>query len=242
MNTVLRSVPARVRQSAVLYLIFIIVLLAFGSGCRWEEEIPDTVGPDASKPAPVTADIAKKITHATSGIILTTDDIRVQFGKRYVTLKQAGQPVERDNPVFQFTPWTEGGTYWDDDGRTLIFVPNPPLPRDTAFSCSLDLDALFAQARDKPELGKFQFGFRTGRQEISSLSGEFLPDPDGEPGHAIFAGSVTLTEPAELDEIKGATRITLDKEIKPPSGACGKTNASLPLRSRISAGMRKAMC
>ncbi len=191
----------------------LLATLLFLTGCATQSAHKDgKAGTDRTEVMPVTADIAKEITHATSGTILTTDPIRIQFAHQHVTADQTDTPLQSESPVFRLTPWVEGEVRWDKDGRTLEFRPEQPLPRNTRFSCSVDLNALFGRTEDKLEPGIFQFQFQTGRQEINMVSGSFEPHPDGKPDMAVYNGTISLTEPADLQIVKQATTITLDRE------------------------------
>ena len=205
-----RSCFPRMRIQSCLF-VAMLLFLPLNTGCNRDKD-----GVKTSEPAPVTAELARTITHATSGIILTTDPIRVRFAEQHVRLDRVNQPIVTPEPIFRFTPWINGQSTWSDDGQTLTYTPDEPLPRDTAFLGVVDLDMLFHATPDKPELGSFEFSFKTGSQEISQVSGEFGPHPTGAPDRAVFTGTIVLTEPAELNQVKSATRITLDGRTVTP--------------------------
>lgn len=200
----IRACVSTVRIQSLFLLVFVLCL-PFYTGCNRDKD-----GTGIPEPAPVTAELARTITHATSGIILTTDPIRVRFAQQHVRLDRVNQPITAPDRIFRFTPGIDGQASWSEDGLTLTFTPDAPLQRDTAFIGVLDLDVLFHQVPDKPELGTFEFAFKTGSQEISRVTGEFGPHPDGAPDRAVFTGTIVLTEPAELKQVKSATQITLD--------------------------------
>ena len=107
----------------------------------------------------VTESISNYVYAYTSGIISKKDAIRIRFTNEVVTEEEVGTTTSQK--LFSFSPSISGTTSWEDQ-MTLIFEPSEMLPSATSYLGTLNLQALFSDAKGEDQ--SFEFEFRTKEQ------------------------------------------------------------------------------
>jgi len=157
------------------------------------------------KPYPI--ETAKMVAGVTSGLISSNDPVRVIFVTDMADAAQTGQTLRK--PVFRFDPSIDGTTRWENR-RTLIFVPNRPLPFRESYHGSLDLKALFPEYKDEP-LDPLPISFQVAGREISDFHGDLDLKNEGDPDFLVYSGRVIFSEATGLKEVEEAAVLNLDK-------------------------------
>lgn len=168
-----------------------VLLLLSCFGCQKMEEKPPAQ-------AAVSMEAARLIRQTSAGLISVHDDITIRFN----------QPIDEENledGLLSFQPALKGELI-RKDSHTLLFRPKNALPFRKSYSGVLDLDRLFPEQTQKP--GIFHFTFETAGREIVSLEDDFVMEKPGSPQDLVYRGRLTLTEPAELEDIQKAVRFS----------------------------------
>ncbi|MCA9732045.1 MAG: alpha-2-macroglobulin family protein [Deferribacteres bacterium] len=183
-------------------LTLLLIAIAFFS-CSKDKKQDDT-GTEIT----YTIETAKMVSHATSGLINTSDKIKIRFIAPMVTQEQTGQNLQKS--VFHFEPEIEGVAQWEDN-QTLVFIPDHPLPSRSDYSGVLDMAALFPQHASQ-KLETFPLAFKVGGRELQSIQGEFEPATANDPHLVKFSGAVSFTAPTSLAGVKKALSFSSPNE------------------------------
>ena len=149
---------------------------------------------------------ARLVSHVTSDLIRSEDDVRVRFVSPVVSGNRVGQSPEKT--VFAFEPRIEGAARWADR-RTLIFQPESPLPFRQRYNGVLDLPALFPERKNLQPLA---FAFEIAGREIVSLNADFELIEEDDPRLVVYKGRISFSEKTPLEQVRQAARVSLDRE------------------------------
>ena len=192
------ALRARRRCRMYILCVYIYLCAVFGVvGCGQREG-----GESVTHPA----ETAMRISHVTSGVISSGEQIRVRFVQPVVAENLTGQPLVKR--VFAFVPEVDGVARWEDR-QTLIFTPNAPLSSRRRYSGKLDLAALMPlQEGKRPEPLAFQFA--VGGREVASVSGEFGLLKEEDPRDLVYRGMVVFTEQTPMEAVERAASLEMD--------------------------------
>ena len=188
-----------IRTSGAAVAAFLVCLFSL-SGCERAERDDD-----------VSREAAELVSHATAGLVSPDDVIRVRFVELQVDEGVVG--VTLSKKLFSFEPEIAGRAYWLDR-RTLVFEPRDDLPAHTRYRGELDLAALQGDAGAEI----LTLRFEAAGMEVSGSEASFsLADP-ADPARLLLSGSVTLTQTAELERLRQASSLTLERATATRSG------------------------
>ena len=190
-RTTLRTVPV------VLLTCWGLSILLLFNGCA-EKKTDQT---RISRPA----EIAELVSHVTSGIVSSTDEVRVRFVEPQVKRDVVGHPLK--NPVFSFNPSVDGIARWKDE-RTLVFRPNRPLPLRQEYRGTLDTATLLTQK----DLLPLTLQFAVAGRAIASLSADFELQKENDPRYLAYCGTIVFTEETTLDAVATAAGLRAESE------------------------------
>ncbi len=179
-----------------LFPLLFIFLLGCGRGTKEKS---------SQKPS-YSIETAKEISFITSGLISSSEYIRVRFNHRIVDQNRVNVPLKL--PVFRFSPKISGHAIWQDQ-ETLAFVPDHPLKLGQAYTGKLDLAALFPTGRQHA-LKTVALAFEVAKRELVRLDGDFVAGQSGKASEAAFEGTVDFTEPIGINPVKKAFSLKLD--------------------------------
>ncbi len=154
-----------------------------------------------------TEELARVVSHATTGLIAPDADITVRFVNPVVGEAAVGKALL---DVFAFSPRIRGTAVFRDN-RTLVFSPDRPLPLRAEYTGALRLERL-AEIADAPELRALDdlvFSVITAGREVVGLEGKLETDP-ADASVLSYEGRVAFTLPPESDALDRAVAITLD--------------------------------
>ena len=157
---------------------------------------------------PYAIETAKMVAGVSSGLMASNDPVRVIFVADMVDAAQTGQTLQKQ--VFKFDPSIDGTARWENR-RTLLFVPNRPLPFRQSYHGSLDLKTLFPEYKDE-HLDPLPISFQVAGREISDFSGDLKLKNEGDPDYLIYSGQVDFSEAAGLQNVEDATALVLDDQ------------------------------
>lgn len=153
---------------------------------------------------------AKTVSAMTSGVISSTDKIKVRFAKNVIDKNLVGTSIVV--PILEFSPEIKGVAMWED-GQTLAFSPSKPLPLNEKYTGKLLIKKLFPSDKNLKK-DVIDFSFQVATRELVSLKGDFEPESYDTPDVVNFTGTVLLTEPCEVASVKKAVKILLDDKYK----------------------------
>jgi len=145
------------------------------------------------------AEIAKRITAVTSGLISSGTPILVRFSEPVVKKEQTGTSLKKT--VFSFEPNAEGSAYWQNS-QTLIFKPSRPWPIRQKYKAALNIKALFPAL--KAEQALFPFSFRIAGREVKNFSADFAKVQPDKTESLILKGTISFTESTNLKAVQKA--------------------------------------
>lgn len=181
-------------------LAFMSVLFLISYGCGHAEKEKTEQKPSYS------IETAKEISHMTSGLISSSEPIRVRFVHPIVDKNRANVPLKL--PVFHFSPDISGYAIWQDS-QTLAFIPDNSLKLGQMFTGKLDIKALLP-GQKQSALKEIDMAFKVAGRELVRLDGTFTASQTGKASEAAFEGTVDFTEPATMDMVKKSFSIRLD--------------------------------
>lgn len=193
----LQMTPIRIGRGT---LFLVGMLLA---GCASQRNETETIS--------YSRETARLVSHATSDLIRSEDDIRVRFVSPVVSGNRVGQSPE--NAVFTFVPRIDGAARWADR-RTLLFQPEAPLPFRQHYRGALDLAALFPERKN---LQPLEFAFEVAGREIVSLNADFELIEKEDPRLVVYKGRVMFSEKTPLEQVRQAARLSLSLSRERPS-------------------------
>ena len=183
----------------------LLLFFVAGSCSEKEEERQEEISH-----SPATAQL---VSHVTSGVVSSTDLIRVRFAKPTIEENLVAHSLGKK--VFRFDPELDGITQWESR-NTLLFRPNRPLTLRRHYRGTLDLAALLPQLKEN-NLEPLQFQFTVAGRELLSVEGEFNLKTDSDPRFLIYSGKIIFTEESNLPTAKKNTRLYLGEESLPLS-------------------------
>ncbi|MBN1411470.1 MAG: alpha-2-macroglobulin family protein [Spirochaetales bacterium] len=150
-------------------------------------------------------ELARVVSHVTSGIIPDDADIKVRFTEPVVPESAVGSAV--DPGALTFTPYISGELDWEDT-QTIRFRPEKLLPLRTGYTGRLDFTSIPTNTQ---ELAPLKFAFITEGREINSFSGDFVAAKDDDPEYLQFRGNISFTLPVSIELVRNSVR--LNKEF-----------------------------
>ncbi len=181
-------------------LAFMSVFFLLLNGCGHSEKQKTVQKPSYS------VETAKEISHITSGVISSSEPIRVRFVHPIVDKNRVNTPLKL--PVFHFFPEISGHALWQDP-RTLAFIPDNSLKLGQTFTGKLDIVALLP-GQKQSALKEINLVFQVANRELVRLDGNFTASQTGEASEAAFEGTVDFTEPCTMSMVKKAFSLHLD--------------------------------
>lgn len=183
--------------SSFLFTLLIVLSFSFNS-CVKQQIKSDT---------PLTEDVAKTISHVTSGIVPPNAEIIVRFVNPVIEKSDVGK--EFDN--LSFTPSINGKSIWKDT-RTISFTPESSMPLNTEFHGDINLSDII---KDKPELKDFNFSFRTIKREVSELNSNFNLVNENSPENVIYQGEIDFNTDTNIEALKSSIKLQVDNNDVP---------------------------
>ncbi len=183
---------------AGLAIMSVFFLLPYGCGHTEKQR-------SAKKPT-YSIETAKEISHITSGIISSSEPIRVRFVHPIVGENQVNAPLKL--PVFHFSPKISGHAVWQDE-QTLAFISDHPLSLGQSYTGKLDVTGLLPSQKESA-LKEIDLAFQVAKRELVRLDGSFTAAQTGEASEAAFEGTLDFTEPSTIDMVKKSVSLDLD--------------------------------
>ncbi len=164
-------------------------------------------GPKSEKPSSeeveYPAEVAKIISRITSGSIVPTDQIQVQFINSVVSEEDLNQKI--DNP-FSFSPSISGEAKWVQT-NLLVLETSKPLDSRVNYTGKLDLKSI----SEDFDVEEVDIKFYVEGREISEFQGDLEVQSPSNPKNLVYKGKVSFTQEVNLDQLKEASSMTSTK-------------------------------
>jgi len=171
-------------------LVFILTFsMFFVIACKKgkESETPSVVYPENT---------ARIISHVTSGVISSEDNIHLRFVDPIIKKDIVGTIIKPE--IFKFKPEIKGVSKWQDS-RTIVFIPQSRLPFHEEYTGTIIFRSLIEK---KKNLNPLNFSFRVAGRELETLNGEFELVNENDPDKLNYRGEVGFTENIDFKTVK----------------------------------------
>lgn len=190
-------------KKRTLYLILLLVSVSTVLvSCKGKKEKFDTN-------IVYSPELAREISHVTSGEIHFDDAIQVIFNNPVVDESQIDSSPAN---VFSFSPKLSGAAKWVSPS-VLVFDSDEPLPLRKNFEARLNLQKLSVDFKDKG-LEDLVFKFSVLGRDLADLKTSIeLIDRDN-PRLLAYRGTISFSEKTSLDMVREASSIKGDDEVE----------------------------
>lgn len=189
------------RKSLTLSALFMFSVIAILPSCKEKKQKFDSN-------IVYSEQLAKEISHVTSGEVRFDDPIQVIFNNPVVEESDIdSSPAD----VFSFSPKLSGAAKWVSTS-VLVFTPDEPLPLRKNFEGKLNLQKLSSDFKER-EMEELVFSFRVIGREIKGFNASLeLVDRDN-PRLLVYRGTVFFSEKTSLEAVKEAATIQGDDNV-----------------------------
>lgn len=157
-----------------------------------------------------TEEIAKTISHVSSGILPPDSEIILRFTEPVIDKSQVGQEID----VMSFTPSINGKTTWKDQ-RTLSFKPDSDMMLNTEYNASVDLKDILKNNPEKENITNFDFNFKTLRREITELNSGFKLVNQNSPENVYYQGDISFNTNTDINVLKNSMSLNVNNNNVP---------------------------
>jgi uncharacterized protein YfaS (alpha-2-macroglobulin family) len=146
----------------------------------------------------------------TAGMISKVSPVKIRFAVPAVDSSNVGKAAIKN--LFAITPSIAGTTFWEDE-KTLVFQPEKPLPSNTAFTATIDLNRVFSGV--PTALEPFTFGFRSREQGFSVEADGMSAADNANPLRQQVSGVLTTADVAAADALPEILTARQDGKVLP---------------------------
>jgi len=140
----------------------------------------------------------------TSGILSSGSSIKIRLAEPSPSF--AGENKSAAEPLFEFTPSIDGGSFWIDK-QTIEFRPSTSMLQDQVYSAKF----LLGKVRQvESEFREFNFGFRTLKQSFEVIPEGLIIENAAIPDVYSFEGKLTSMDVFPVDKLKDILKAEYD--------------------------------
>lgn len=191
----------KTKGKTMLNVLLILLVLAL-SGWGEKNEVIHTINKNKKK----------VITHVTTGRInADTGVIGVKFSEDQISAGDVRRFIK--NTAFEFSPKIEGRIYWTDK-KTVVFMPNAPLPRNVKFVGTLKVKELFWDIQN-PTSNSVAIEIETAWNRVVNFNGDFVQWANIK-DKLVYKGKIEFSEEVNIEEVRKAVKLKewiIDKKM-----------------------------